>query len=74
MKVMVTLQVEEAEMVAPQVLPEMVKSPESVPEIAMEPMVTGAVPMLETATDCGAPDEPSATLPHVRLRGAMRTP
>jgi hypothetical protein len=73
-KVMVTVQLEEAARVAPQVLLEITKSPALAPEIAMLPMAICEVPMLEMVTDWGVPLEPSATLPHASIRGSIRTP
>lgn len=73
-KVIATEQLEEAARVAPQVLLVIAKSPVLVPEIAMLPMLICDVPIFDRVMDCGAPCEPRATSPHVRLRGSIRTP
>ena len=73
-KVIVTVQFEEAARLVPQVLLEITKSPAFVPEIPMLLIATGEVPMLLRVTMLGVPVEPTATLPHARLLGSMRTP
>ena len=72
--VTVTLQLEEAARVAPQVLLEIEKSPAFDPEIAMLSIATAEVPRLVRVTVLGVPDDPSATSPHTRFWGSIRTP
>jgi len=73
-KVIVTVQLEEAARLPPQVLLEIAKSPALAPEIPILSIAVGEVPMLLKVTAFGVPLEPKATLPHTRLLGSMRTP
>jgi len=73
-KVIVTVQLEEAARLPPQVLLEIAKSPALAPEIPILLIAVGEVPMLLKVTAFGVPLEPKATLPHTRLLGSMRTP
>jgi hypothetical protein len=73
-KVTVTIQLEWAARVAPQVWLVMEKSAALVPEMPMLFIVTGDPPTLLRVTGVGVPVEPRATLPQTTLRGSMRTP
>jgi len=73
-KVIVTVQLEEAARLPPQVLLEIAKSPALAPEIPILLIAIGEVPMLLKVTAFGFPVEPKATPPHTRLLGSMRTP
>ena len=73
-KTIVTVQLEEAARLAPQVLLEIAKSPALAPENPILLIAIGEVPMLLRVTAFGFPVEPKATLPHTRLLGSMRTP
>jgi hypothetical protein len=65
----VMLHVAEGARVVPQVFCEMEKSPVSVPVTLTLLMLIAAVPLLLKVTDCGPPDCPTGTLPHVSELG-----
>jgi hypothetical protein len=73
-KIIATVQLEEAARLSPQVLLAIAKSPAFAPEIPMLVIAICEVPTLLTVTTFGVPVEPKATLLHTRLRGATRTP
>jgi len=71
---MVTVQLDDAARLAPQVLLEIAKSAASAPEIAILVIEIAEAPILLNATLCGVLVEPRGTLPHERLLGSTRTP
>lgn len=73
-KVTVTLQLEDAARIAPQVLLEIRKSPAFVPEMAILLIAIVEVPRLVNMMELGVPEDPRATLCHTRLFGVIRTP